>query len=517
MATYYIDPTAAGGGSGSEVSPFRAFADLPALSAGDSVLRRRGTSAVDALALSGVVASAANPVTFDAYGLGPLPIVDAGGGLDASCFEFTGCTGFVVKNHELLGATDFPAGGVRAIDCDDVIVSACDIHDTYYGVRSEVTAATAKSGLTVSDCEIRDTADSWILAIGSTVSGGTYSNIDILRNVMERSGRSGISIQSRDPGTEVTSPYAVYNVNISHNDMDTTAAYGAFLKGVWSSANLYGQNKFHNNRLSNTGFGGGRDTHAIWHGGNKYWTIDYNTVVDAYVFDNNTIGSGVGLFIDVWSSTQGCQYMIARKNRFHRCGRGNTLSIIGGAAIGVLRSSDLLIAENLGTYCRNGIFVQGTTSAPDTIRVDVQFNTMAYNNADGSAGAQYAAFAQAKIVRIRNNVGIGGKLGLYKQTVSGAVTTFTESHNAFYGQTVQAIGDGNGTFLSPGSGTSPAASDLLSDPRLDDNYRPRFDSPLLGAGTHLGYVRDLDGKQRPRSPSIGAYDLAYLRTAPRTY
>ncbi len=517
MATYFIDPTASSGGSGSEASPFREFSELPSLSAGDSVLRKRGTAAVDYLALSSVSASAANPVTFDYYGSGPLPIVDADGGADRSCFEFTGCSSVVVKNHELIGATDFPAGGVRTIDCDDAVVSACDIHDTYYGVRAEVTGATAKSGLMVSDCSIHDTEDSWVLVVGSTVSGGTYSNIDVLRNVMARSGRSGVSIQSRDPGTAVTSPYAVYNVDISHNDMDTTAAYGAFLKGIRASANLYGQNRFRNNRVRNTGFGGGRDTHAIWHGGNQYWEIDYNTVEDAYVLEENTIGSGVGLFIDVWSSSQGCQYMIARRNRFHRCGRGNTLSIIGGAAIGVLRSADLLISENLGTHCRNGIFVQGTTGAPDTIRVDVQNNTMAYNDATGSAGAQYAAFAQAKIVRIRNNVGLGGKLGLYKQTVSGAVTTFTESHNAFFGQSVRAIGDGNGTFLSPGSGTSPAASDLLIDPRLDDNYRPRFDSPLFGAGTHLGYVRDLDGKQRPNPPSIGAYALAYVRTSPRSY
>jgi len=48
-------------------------------------------------------------------------------------------------------------------------------------------------------------------------------------------------------------------------------------------------------------------------------------------------------------------------------------------------------------------------------------------------------------------------------------------------------------------------------PQLSDSFRPLPGSPLIGAGTHLGYRRDADGKQRQNPPAIGAYDLATLK------
>jgi hypothetical protein len=58
---------------------------------------------------------------------------------------------------------------------------------------------------------------------------------------------------------------------------------------------------------------------------------------------------------------------------------------------------------------------------------------------------------------------------------------------------------------------APAANNTTSDPLLTASYRPKSTSPLLGAGTHLGYRRDIEGKQRPNPPSIGAYDVATLK------
>jgi len=60
----------------------------------------------------------------------------------------------------------------------------------------------------------------------------------------------------------------------------------------------------------------------------------------------------------------------------------------------------------------------------------------------------------------------------------------------------------------------PASSGVtaISDSGITASYRPRAGSPLLGAGTHLGYTRDIERKQRPNPPSIGAFDVATLRT-----
>jgi hypothetical protein len=90
---------------------------------------------------------------------------------------------------------------------------------------------------------------------------------------------------------------------------------------------------------------------------------------------------------------------------------------------------------------------------------------------------------------------------------SGA--TLIQSGNAFYGWDKLRTIVGGTTEL----GLSGA---ITSDPLLSSAYRPLPGSPLIGAGTHLGYVRDLDGKQRPNPPSIGAYDVANVTTRPRT-
>lgn len=58
--------------------------------------------------------------------------------------------------------------------------------------------------------------------------------------------------------------------------------------------------------------------------------------------------------------------------------------------------------------------------------------------------------------------------------------------------------------------TVTATGAVSGDPLLTD-YKPTASSPLLGAGTHLGYTRDIERKQRPNPPSIGAYDAATLR------
>jgi hypothetical protein len=48
---------------------------------------------------------------------------------------------------------------------------------------------------------------------------------------------------------------------------------------------------------------------------------------------------------------------------------------------------------------------------------------------------------------------------------------------------------------------------------LDANGRPMIGSPLIAAGVHLGYSRDLDGRQRNNPPTIGAYEAPISRTA----
>jgi hypothetical protein len=59
--------------------------------------------------------------------------------------------------------------------------------------------------------------------------------------------------------------------------------------------------------------------------------------------------------------------------------------------------------------------------------------------------------------------------------------------------------------------TTPTNDLSGGDPKLSPAGGLLTGSPLLGAGTHVGYRRDVRKIQRPNPPSIGAYDVAVLR------
>ena len=62
------------------------------------------------------------------------------------------------------------------------------------------------------------------------------------------------------------------------------------------------------------------------------------------------------------------------------------------------------------------------------------------------------------------------------------------------------------TNVSAATTTATPTSPISGDPLLTADYRPRTDSPLWGAGTFAGYVRDVEGRQRQNPPCVGAFD-----------
>lgn len=89
------------------------------------------------------------------------------------------------------------------------------------------------------------------------------------------------------------------------------------------------------------------------------------------------------------------------------------------------------------------------------------------------------------------------------QCLSAITDTVTESNNCFFGNSTPIIKNTTPQTIN--------AASFTSDPLLTADYKPTPASPLLGAGTHLGYTRDAIGKQRPNPPAIGAYDVATMR------
>lgn len=102
---------------------------------------------------------------------------------------------------------------------------------------------------------------------------------------------------------------------------------------------------------------------------------------------------------------------------------------------------------------------------------------------------------------IRNNLIVGWNVGIRR----GALTV--ESNNSFWNVGVPVQDAAAATI-------SPAVSDITIDPKVNSKYVPLIGSPLIAAGLNTGYTRDVNSKQRPRVPTIGAYDIARLRQKP---
>lgn len=57
-----------------------------------------------------------------------------------------------------------------------------------------------------------------------------------------------------------------------------------------------------------------------------------------------------------------------------------------------------------------------------------------------------------------------------------------------------------------GTEVNNITADFTTDPELTGTFQPKMTSPMLGAGTHIAYFRDLLGRQFYNPPSIGAYE-----------
>lgn len=81
-----------------------------------------------------------------------------------------------------------------------------------------------------------------------------------------------------------------------------------------------------------------------------------------------------------------------------------------------------------------------------------------------------------------------------------------------------AFGSGNvATYCSFSNVTGPATSltptnTIAGNPLLTSTYGPQVGSPLIGAGVHLAYARDVMGKQRRKPPTVGAFDRALFKS-----
>lgn len=216
----------------------------------------------------------------------------------------------------------------------------------------------------------------------------------------------------------------------------------------------------------------------------------YSTNVD---IQNNYVDGCTSSTIDACGALVDhlCDNVKVRYNTFKNClGKAGVTN--SGAGVMVLDAINTEVYGNLIDGCRIGLYL-GVANG-ETQEASLHGNTVVNPTVYGVYLSQYATRAD---LTVKNNAFVGS-VPLVYDNVTGGWTG--EDYNAASGMTAST----NHT-----NGANNITTDLL----LTADYKPTASSPLLGAGTHLGYTRDIDRKQRPNPPSIGAYDVATLRAA----
>ena len=526
MTTFYVDPNAAVNGSGSLASPYNTWAGVT-LTANNTYLQRRGTTYIGAsVRPASQTSNAATPLTIGAYynadgsddTTKTRPIINHNGGTNGVGAVFVDTCAYVVvqdiagtNSHGSLG------GGVTVRRSQNVIVQRCAGYENDYGVivyQDQASGTSTCTDITIRDNDCYDNVAAgiawWVCSVsdaiirrmkihGNTVYGnGTGKGLGGLLGVSSVPC-GGIMSFTANKASIGTAGYINYDIRCDRNTVSDNNGYGINIEG-WALGTT--GSSCSRNTVTGSGYSGDVDSHSLWVGNSSAVLIEENHVHHNFANTGASSGSGVGIFIDYnSSSTSGGYSCIVRRNKIHDQFRGSTTAsaLAAGAGIIVLYNDNTVVESNLIYNCRNGVSI-GNGSATD--------GTLIYSNTvtdcdDG--GISVLPLGTGTV--LKNNVVRGAVTGLFVNTTS--TTGYAETYNSVSNCTTAKA---NGT-ASARTATTLHATDLITDPLLTADYRPKSGSPLLGAGTHLGYRRDIEGKQRQNPPDIGAYDRATLRTA----
>lgn len=510
MATIYIDPDSATNGAGTEADPKNTWAGMT-WTAGNTYLQKRGTVATEKIVITSN-GNPGSPITIGAYGIGPNPMLYVPG-------ETVGIGSVGYSNHTYEDI-DIEGGTSACIYASgsSIRINRCRLHGGTYGVLvPEITVA--RLNITVTECEIYDISDSGIKNEHSLGTNLTNNNWNISRNIIYRCG-AGVYLNASKNGN------AYSNLSIIDNDISDCAAAGIFVRTynatypAMPTNPIKSLNVFRNringcgqvgiavrgvggdtpsfirlNSVANCGIGSDPVTDTL--GG--IWTRECLNlwIEDNFVSDIYTPGiDGVGIFDD-----QNNDGVVIRRNIVRNC-YGLNGDAISGSGISSFRAKNSEIYSNLIYGCKNGYVATGEKA--NTGGTAFHNNTVFKNGLWGLFIGRTDTPDDLSGMSVKNNIVLGNSiidtLGNSKDiAVSGYASDIVMGNNCYGTSNIQAP-------------SSAGTGNVTSDPQLTADYRMKPTSPLLQAGVHLGYMRDIEGKQRPNPPSIGAYDVATLRT-----
>jgi hypothetical protein len=332
--------------------------------------------------------------------------------------------------------------------------------------------------------------------IGSGLVAATSANASIELHRCEFSGTNYNAIRFSGTGAAAAPRCVVKFCNFDNIGED--CIYGGAL---YFEVGYCRMTRISTNTTTGDGVGFlGLDPVAVW-------------VHDNYI-DHSEVDSKHCVIIDV--TTPGAGLAVIERNTFIGYGSATaeaaSHTVVNGDAKMIVRGNTIHsagIAINLDgaaseVYSNDIRPINIRAASPGIIAVQAS-NCLIYNNtmtaqAALSAAARGVDIATATSGTAVKSVAFAGIPIAVRSASTGANPTV--SNNSFWQVTSQYSSAGD-----PITGSN----DTTADPQLTATYRPKATSPLIGAGTHLGYRRDIEGKQRPNPPSIGAYDVATLR------
>jgi len=490
MATYYIDfDNGSEAGDGTEANPYRkapsqAGAAVPN-ALGNTYLMKRGTTTAEPIdsTFSGNASSETQRVVYGAYGSADSPPVIDVALATAYCIRVqnkdyvsvrdidlrrASTTGLQILNNVTRACKYFQAYKVRAYSCGFDGISM-----THPGTSAGIAPAPAIQVI-FDGCEGYDNGQHGV-AIVAYATGAILKNCRGDGNSLTSSGW-GVYQAGHGIAYTGTSGWTISG-NVKSRTVATAAKPHAVISGNTVAGAYHLVENVGSPTTPGTGEWGYSGTTvyvnigviasgyaiAVIYQPNADGLIEDSQGNDQLLFD----GVGVGMDRGMYGGT------------IRRCSGSRN----SGSAVQVNQATNIKVQSIFSSGNREAIYMS-TMGGANSVN-GVTSNDLTY-------GVRIERLYTGDTMAVQNNLLLPAT-AIYAETISG---TITNNHNAYTGAL---------------SGVSAGANDVTTDPLVTSDYKPTQSSPLVAAGTHLGYRRDIEGKQRQNPPCIGAYDAAPMR------
>lgn len=451
MTYWYFDPQL-GSDSNDGLSPLSPKKNPPALSSGDKLFQRRGSTYVRT---SQWALGAAANVEIGAYGdvSWGKPVVQVATTL-TSAISITG-DNTIWRDTIFRGFTDQNNGVNRP---NGIVFGSQGVLNTDPGAGGEIY-----------DCEFYDIPGDAIAFNG--IGSSSFASLAAARGIVKRCVFDNIG------GDAVFAKIKTY-FEVSYNRMTRLSTQNLTGDGVgfldanpvlaWIHHNYIDHREVDSKQCviidgtDGSGLAIVEDNYLIGFGGpSQSPTLHTNINVDqckAIIRRNKIVTSGIGISVNTDGPVINSNLLLIQNH-----------SADGSGTVTLLASNGRVINN---TFARTG----------------------------GAAGAMIKAGAGRSGNIVKSNAVVGADV-FFKQ---GSGSTSSNGNNAFFGTTSPYVD-------SAGAGLALASGDIVSNLLLNSNYRPTAASPLIGAGAPLDVYPMLDaaGVQFNRVPTIGAFE--YIR------